>query len=140
RRSVWEFRRLPEASVANIEELGDRGNLRIHDAQIKFRARPGKRLSFRHRLRKGLRRPRQILAFLLVSVGHRQQYPPKSRPPHVILRREICAAKKRLPVGHQESRERPPTLSANRADRGLVAGIHVGPLVAIHLYGTKCSL
>jgi len=132
-----KFRRLPEASVANIEQLRDRVDLRIHDAQVKLRARSGECLGFRNCLRKGIRRARQILAFLFVSIGHRQQHAAKTRPAHLVLRRKIRAAKKRLPVGHQESCKRPPALSAERADRGLVAGIHVRPLVAIHFHRHK---
>ncbi len=74
----------------------------------------------------------QILALVLESVGNRKQNAAKSRAVHLIFRRIIGAAIERLTIGHQETGQRPATLPANRADRGLIARVDVGPLVAIH--------
>ena len=62
---------------------------------------------------------------------------PKPGPPIAIFARNIRAAKVRPPIGSQKRGQRPSALPADRGDRGLVARIHIGPLVAIHLHRDK---
>src|SRR5256884_3346983 len=51
----------------------------------------------------------------------------------VVLRRKVGAAKEHFPFGCQKRGERPAALSGERLHGTLVAGVHVGPLVAIDL-------
>src|SRR5260370_31051965 len=51
--------------------------------------------------------------------------------------REISGPEKWLTVGKKKASERPAALTGNGADGGLVAGIHVGALVAIDFYGNE---
>jgi len=40
-------------------------------------------------------------------------------------------------MGSEKSGERPSTLAADGADRGLVAAVDIGTLVAVHLHGDE---
>src|ERR1700690_54615 len=112
-----KFRRLPESSIPNIEELGHRTELRIHYGPVKLRARPGERFRLGDRVGKRFRGFQQILALVLVGVSDSEQHAAKPGASLLILGRKIGAAKKRFAVWHQESGERPTALSADRADR-----------------------
>ena len=73
----------------------------------------------------------EVGTFLLVGLGDSEQNAAKTRAAHAVFRRKVGAAEKRSAIGEEESREGPAPLAGNGADRGLVAGIHIGPLVAI---------
>ena len=61
------------------------------------------------------------------------QYRAKPGPPEAVVGREVGASKERLAAGIEKYGEGPATLAGQRLDSALVTGIHVGPLVAIHL-------
>ncbi len=82
-------------------------------------------------------RLQRLVAALAPHLRHGQQHAPDPRPPVAVVARNIRAAKVRPPVGRQKRRQRPSALPADRRHRRLVARIHVGPLVAIHLHGHK---
>ena len=52
----------------------------------------------------------------------------------MVVGRKVSAAVKRLAVGSEKRGKRPAALSADGADRDLVAAVDVGTLVAIHLH------
>ena len=83
------------------------------------------------------RRLQSLIPPLLPDLGHRQQYPLDAGPPVAIVARNIRAAKVRPAIGCKKRGERPPALTGNCRDRGLVTRVHVGPLVAIHLHRNK---
>ena len=58
----------------------------------------------------------------------------ETRHPHPIVGRKISSSVKRLAIGCKKSRERPPPLSAHRADRGLIAAVNIRTLISIHLH------
>ena len=83
------------------------------------------------------RRLQRLIAPLAPHLRHGQQHPPNPGPPVAILARNIRAAKVRPPIGSQKRGQRPAALPGNRRHRGLVARIHIRPLVAIHLHRDK---
>ena len=88
-------------------------------------------------LREGLveriRLPQRVRAVRPVVFGHREEHPTESRPTVGVLRREVRPAVEGLPVGREEPRERPSSLTRDGADRLLVPGVDVGPLVSVDL-------
>src|SRR5258708_3148282 len=72
-----------------------------------------------------------------MGIGDGGEDAAEAGPPALILRGKIGAAKKRFAIGHEEAREGPASLPADRADGGLVAGIDVGALVAVDFYGDE---
>src|SRR4029077_14633770 len=58
----------------------------------------------------------------------------------VVVGREIRAAEKHLPIRREERGERPATLTAERLHSPLIARIHVGPLVAVHLDADEIAI
>jgi len=71
------------------------------------------------------------------DLGHRLEHARKAGPPVTVLRRKIAPAVVGAPIGSEESREWPSPLPADRRNRRLVARVHVGALVAVHLHGHK---
>ena len=65
------------------------------------------------------------------------QHAPNPRPSVAIIARNIRAAKIGPAIGREKCRQRPSALAADGRHRGLVARIHVGPLVAIHFHGNE---
>src|SRR5277367_3360046 len=118
---MWKFWRLAKSAIADIKQLRNRSDLRIHNAGIKVRARADERFRLLHRLADGVRGAFEIRTLVAVGVRHRQQHAAKPRTPHLIFRWKIRATKKRLSVGQQKSRQRPATLPRNCADGGLIA-------------------
>ena len=109
----------------------------VHDAEIEFGTGAGERFGFGYRFGESFGSFQQIRAFLLVGIGDREEDAAKTGAAHLVFRWKIRAAEKRFAIGHQEAGERPAALSADGADGGLVAGVHVGAFVAIHFYGHK---
>ena len=107
----------------------------IHHARIEFPARCVEHFRLRHSLFQRFRGTIYFGPPRLERIGNSQQDAFESRPAHRVFRREIGAAEKWLAVGRQERSQRPAALPGNRADRRLIARIHVRPLVAIHLHG-----
>src|SRR5207245_4823526 len=74
------------------------------------------------------------VALLAVDAGYLPQHRRESRPSEVVLlRREIRAAVEHLALWREERGERPAALARECLDRALVARVHVGSLVAVHL-------
>ena len=61
------------------------------------------------------------------------QHAADARPSIPLLARNVGAAKIGSAVGSEEGGQRPSALPADGRDRGLIARVHIGPLVAIHL-------
>jgi len=55
----------------------------------------------------------------------------------VVIGGKVSASVKRLAIGSEEGRERPPPLPGQGADRGLITAVDIGAFVAIHLYGDE---
>src|SRR5882762_5891469 len=72
-----------------------------------------------------------------VEIGDGEKNAAESGAAHLVVGREIRAAKKGFAVGKQKTGEGPAALSGNGADSGLVAGVNVGALVAIDLHGDE---
>ena len=76
-------------------------------------------------------------AAVAVRIGDSKKNAAESGAAHLIVGREIGAAEKGFAVGKQKTGERPTALAGDGADRGLVAGVDVGALVAIDFYGDE---
>ncbi len=76
----------------------------------------------------------RFVAALAPDLGHGQQNAANTGAAIPIIAGNVSAAKVRAAVGSEKRRERPATLPGDRRDRGLVARVHVGTLVAIHLH------
>src|SRR6185312_6114004 len=76
-------------------------------------------------------------SLLAVGAGDGQQHALETGASPLVVRRKVGAAVKGLTLGGEKGGEGPATLSADGGNRGLVAAIHVGALVAIHLDGNE---
>ena len=126
-----------EAAVARIK-LGDdrRGNL-VDQCQGERAAAAGEALVVLdggHHAGRGLQR---LVAPLAPHLRHGQQHAANSRPAVAVVARNIGAAKVGPAIGSEKRGQRPAALPADGRNRGLVARIHVGPLVAIHFHGDE---
>src|SRR5205823_1619779 len=99
RRTMRKFRRAPEAAVTNIEKLGQRTDLGIDDTGIEGAVRSGKSFGLSNGIGKRFGRTDQIRALIFERVGNREKHAAKSGTAHLVFRRIIRAAKKRLAVG-----------------------------------------
>src|SRR5580704_6855762 len=134
RTGVRKFRRAPETTVRFIEQMQRRFQDGIHYARVEFTARRVKHFGLRDSLFQRLRGTIDFRAARLERFRDAQQNALESRPAHRVFRWKIGAAEKWLSVGREECGKWPATLPGDRADRGLIARVHVGPLVAIHFY------
>src|SRR5260370_36348894 len=137
RGSVGEFRRLSEAAIANVKKFGDRLNLRVTDAEIELTSCAVERFRLADAVRQGIGGALAIGPLGAIRIGHGQQYAPETGPPALIIRREIRATVKGLAIRKQETGQRPSALSGKGANRGLVAGVDIGALVAVDFHGHK---
>ena len=76
-----------------------------------------------------------LIAALAPDLGQGGEHPPKARPPIAVVGRNVGAAEVGPAVGSEKGGQRPAALAGDGRDGGLVARVHVGPLVAIHLHG-----
>src|SRR5690348_3330253 len=116
-----KFRSAAKTAVLDVKLLGNRSDLSIHDAVIEFRTRTCENFRMRDCVCQMVRRADKLGPFIPVGVRNRKENPAKARPPHLIFRRKIRPAKKRLSIRQQKSRQRPATLAGNRAYGGLIA-------------------
>src|SRR6202030_3618054 len=86
------------------------------------------------RLHHTARRVVYLVAPPLEGLRHGQQHPPQTRAAMPVLRWKVGSTKERLPVRSQKLRQRPSPLSTDRRHRRLVACIHIGPLIPVHLH------
>jgi hypothetical protein len=68
-----------------------------------------------------------------VRVQHAREHRAEPGLAVLRLRRKVGAAEEHVALGSQEGCERPTALAGERLDRALVARVHVGPLVPVHL-------
>ena len=122
-----------KAAIAWIKLVEDRAGNLVHKGRRQFPAPPGKGLIVLdggHHAGGGLQ---CLIAPLSPDLRQGREHPPKARPPVAFVGRNIGAAEVGPPVGSQKDRQRPTALAGDRRDRDLIARVHVGPLVAIHL-------
>ncbi len=129
-----KFRRLAEAALRFVKLREGRADHGVHDARIECAARAVKHFRFRDGLLERFGGFVHLLAARIESFGDRKQDAFETGAADGIFRRKIRAAVKRLAVRREKRGERPAALSGNGADGGLVARVHVGALVAVHLH------
>src|SRR6185437_13545017 len=132
---VRKLRRVTKASMPFVELTQGSFDHRIHHTDVKYAARALKNLRLGDSFLQRLRGIIHFTAAAFESLGNGLQNTLQTRPAAGVLGRKIGTAEKRLTIRSEKSRERPAALSGNRAHGGLVARVHVGTLVAIHLYG-----
>src|SRR5882762_5993773 len=136
-RRMREFRGAAEAAVFDVEKLGDGFDLRVHDAKVEIGAGAGEDFGLRDGVGEGVGGTLELGALVAVRIGDGEKNAAESGAAHLVVGREIRAAKKGFAVGKQKTGEGPAALSGNGADSGLVAGVNVGALVAIDLHGDE---
>src|ERR1700683_1257519 len=120
---------LTAAAVLCVEHA-ERGFLNCgDDARRNSSAAPGKRLRLSDCAFHHLRLLNDVAVLFFVGVGNAHEHALEAGAAVTVGRREIRAAIKRFAIGGKKSGERPAALSADRADRGLVAAVDVGTLV-----------
>src|SRR5690348_14537487 len=134
---MWEFRSAAKTAVLDVELLGNRSDLSIHNAVIEFRTRTCENFRMRDCIRQMIRRADKLGPFVPVGVRDRKENPAKARPSHLIFRREIRSPKKGLSIRQQKSCQRPTTLAGNSAYGGLITRIDVRTLVTVHFHGDE---
>src|SRR5215831_1416604 len=134
-RGVGEFRSVAEAAVGLIE-LADRGFDNFFDyAGVEFTPRPVEYLGFGNSLRKRLRCFVYVRPFFFKRFGNREEDALEAGAAVSVVGGEVCPSEERLTVRGEEGGEGPAALSGDGADGGLIAGVDVGALVAVNLYG-----
>src|SRR5713226_9130773 len=134
---VGKFWGATEAAVLDVEKLGDGFDLGVDNAEVEIGAGAGEDFGLRNRVGKGVGGTLELGAFVAVGIGDGEKDAAETRAAHLVFWWEIGAAEKGFAVGEQKTGERPAALAGNGADRGLIARINVGALVAIHFYGDK---
>ena len=136
RGGMWKFWRVTESAVRGIERPPDAIDA---GGEQRWIERPGARWRVTRgeltvQLRGGV--PGLVPA-LAVVLRHAQQDACEARPAEGVHRREVGAAEKDLAVRREEAGQRPAALPADSADRVLVAGVEIGPFVAVDLDGDE---
>ena len=132
-----EFRSAAETAVFDVEELGDGFDLGVHDVEVEIGAGAGEDFGLSDGIGERIGGTLEFGAAVAVRIGDGKEHAAKTRAAHLIVRREIGAAKEGLAIGEKEASERPAALAGNGADGGLVAGVDVGTLVAIDFDGDE---
>ncbi len=68
-RGVREFWRAAKAAIFAVEELSDRFDLRVNDADVEIGARPGKNFRLRYGIGEGVGGAFQLGALIAVRIG-----------------------------------------------------------------------
>ena len=131
---MGKFRRAAEAAISKVEKLGDGFDLRFDDAGVELGAGARERFGLRNGVGKRIGGAFEIRALVAVRIGDGEEHATKTRAAHLVFRREIGAAEKRLSIGKQKSREWPPALAGDGANGRLIARVHVGTLIAVHFH------
>ncbi len=79
----------------------------------------------------------RLVAAFAPHLRHGEQDAAKAGAAIAVVARKIRPAKVGPAIGSEKRRERPSALPADGRNRGLVARVHVGPLVAIDFHGDK---
>src|SRR6266849_3330493 len=132
---VREFRGTTEAAVLYIEQLRDGIDLSGDDAGIEFGAGASENFRMSDGFGKRFGGAFQLGALIAEGIGDGEKHAAETGTVQLVFGREIGAAEKRFAVREKESGERPAALFGNRANGGLIAGIHIGALVAVHFDG-----
>src|SRR5579862_957680 len=99
-----KFWRAAEATVADIEKLSERPDLRFDYSHIEGTVRPGKCFGLRYSVGQRFCGPLQIRTLVLERIRNREQNAAETGAAHLVFGRKIRAAKKRTAIGEQESR------------------------------------
>jgi hypothetical protein len=126
-----------ETSVAGIElGQGGCGNF-VNEGQGQFAAAPGEAFIVFDGGHDAGRRLEGFFAAVAPDLGHGEQHPAKTGAAITIVAGKIGSSEVRTAVRGEECGERPAALPADGRDGGLVARVHIGALVAIHLDGDE---
>ena len=123
-----------EAAVARIELGNGRSGNLVHQRQGQLAASAGEALVVldrRHDAGCGFER---LVAPFAPHLRHGEQHAPEAGPAIAVVARKVCPAEVGPAVGSEKRGQRPSALPADRRNRRLVARIHIGPLIAIHLH------
>ena len=119
--------------MLGIEHLQRRFHHAVNQLRLERSGLAGKAFSLADGAHHALGRLQHFAVFFAIRLRQRQQHASEAGTPVIILRRKICSAIKRLAFRREKRRKRPAALPADGLHRGLVAAVHVGALVAIHL-------
>ena len=132
---MGKFRRTTEAAVFYVEKLRDGIDLGGDNTGIKFSTGADEGFRVCDVFRDRISRAFELGTFVAVGIGDGEQHTAEAGTAHLIIGRKIRTTEKRFAVRKQESGERPAALFRDKADRGLVARVHIGALVAVHFDG-----
>src|SRR5258708_17206699 len=118
---VRKFRGAAKAAVFDIELLRDGANLRLNDAGIEIGASAVENLRLRNGAGERVRGTLELGALVAIGIGNGEEHAAETGAPHLIIGREIRAAKKRLSVGEEKAGEKPAALPGDGAHGGLIA-------------------
>ena len=136
-RRMGKLGRAAEAAIADVKELGGRFDNRVHHLGGVIAAGTCKQLRPAESIRQFLGILFNLLPARFEIGGDAGQDTLKAGPTVEIIRGKVGAAKKRLALRSEECGQGPAALAADGADGGLVAGVDVGALVAVHFDGNK---
>jgi len=128
---VRELRCAAEPAVSRVERSADAVDASRQQCWI-HRTPAGRRTSERGEL--ALQLSRHIIDFgavVAVILHDVEQHASKRRPPVGIDWGKVGASEKDLALGGQKGGQRPPALARQSADRVLVAGVEIRPLVSV---------
>jgi hypothetical protein len=129
-----ELRRAPESAVPRIVLLTELGQRGVEQRRRDRGGRPADQL----RAADGLDHRGALLEHVRPLVGPRRA-DRGEQPPEIRLRK-VRAAEERFTIGRGEDGHRPAALPGHRLRGGHVDGIHIGPLLAVHLDRDKAVI
>src|SRR5260370_30122313 len=136
-RGVRELGGADKTAIFDVKKLGDGFDVRVDGAEVEIGASAGEDFGLRDGVGEGVGGALEFGALVAVGIGDGEKNAAESGAAHLVFGREIGATEKRPSVGEQKTGERPAALAGNGADGGLIAGVNVGALVAIDLYGDE---
>ena len=137
RRGMGKLGLRTETAVVAVELVHRRLHHLVNDAHAQAASAPGIGFIELNRLQRAAGRLQHLVAARLPCLGHTQQHPRKAGPPIAVIAGKIGSAEERLAVGGEHRGQGPSILPADGGHRGLVAGVHIRPLVPVHLHRDK---
>src|SRR5260370_19793774 len=134
---VREFWGAAKAAVLDVKKLRHGFDLRFDDTEVEIGTGASEDFGLRNSVGEGVGGALELGTLVAIRIGYGKENAAESWAAHVVFRGKICATEERLSVGKKKTGEGPAALAGDGADRGLVAGVNVGALVAIDFYSDE---
>src|SRR5258708_38417452 len=131
---MGKLRRAAKSSVGVVKHLLRRFDDCVNHRGGHLPAAPRRKPRPRDRALDHLCLLQHLAGFVAIGLSNRKQHTLETGPPIRVRWRKISPPIKRLAVRSKKGRERPPTLSGERAHRRLIPAVNIRTLIPVHFH------